>query len=241
MGACKAVTRTAALMADRSVPAIFEAAFEHSGMRVRVDILERLPRGYWGMREVKSSGERQVFEGIKLPRTLKSDLRKTVSFMYGKQWFHPADNSGVVIAGMGASEPFPVLYEYRIGTVAAGKLRYAEIDEARVGPSDAVVVPFAQRGTIDMIIGGIHPRLRDKLTDDVERWMPNGRKNGKAKNAKDIEKRKEPIEKRQKEFADYMRKEILQGYDQPFMGAVSALPRQDLAKWLRRWLPSLRS
>ena len=47
----KAVTRTAALMADRSVPAIFEAAFEHSGVRIRVDILERLLRGYWGLRE----------------------------------------------------------------------------------------------------------------------------------------------------------------------------------------------
>jgi hypothetical protein len=53
----KAVTRTATLMADRSVPAIFEAAFEHSGVRIRVDVLERLPRGYWGLREVKSSGE----------------------------------------------------------------------------------------------------------------------------------------------------------------------------------------
>ena len=52
-----AVARTAALMADRSVPAIFEAAFEHSGMRVRVDVLERLSRGCWGVREVKSSGE----------------------------------------------------------------------------------------------------------------------------------------------------------------------------------------
>ena len=52
-----AIARTAALMDDRSVPAIFEAAFEHSGVRVRVDVLERLPRGYWGMREVKSSGE----------------------------------------------------------------------------------------------------------------------------------------------------------------------------------------
>ena len=52
-----AVTRTAALMADRSVPAIFEAAVEHAGVRVRVDILERRPRGYWGMYEVKSSGD----------------------------------------------------------------------------------------------------------------------------------------------------------------------------------------
>jgi len=51
-----AVARTSALMADRSVPAIFEAAFEHSGVRIRVDVLERQSRGYWGIREVKSSG-----------------------------------------------------------------------------------------------------------------------------------------------------------------------------------------
>ena len=166
--------------------------------------------------------EKQVFEGIKLPRTLKSDLRKTVSLMYGKEWFHPSDESGVVIAGIGESEPFPALFQYRVGTVAAGKLRYAKVDEARVGAADAVVVPFAQRETIDMIIGGIHPRLRDKLIEDVERWMPNG-KNGKAKNP-------ERIEKRKKKFASYIREEILQRYDQPFMGAVSGLPRQDLAK-----------
>ncbi len=165
--------------------------------------------------------EKQVFEGMKLPRAVKSDLRKTVSLMYGKEWFHPADESGIVIAGMGESEPFPALFQYRVGTVAAGKLRFAKADEARVGSSDAVVVPFAQRETIDMIIGGIHPRLRDKLIDDVEHW-PNG-KNGKPKNP-------ERIEKRKREFADHLRKEILQDYDQPFMAAVSALPRQDLAK-----------
>jgi hypothetical protein len=47
-------------MADRVVPAIFEAAFEHAGIRVRVDVLERRPRGYWGMYEVKSSGDTAV-------------------------------------------------------------------------------------------------------------------------------------------------------------------------------------
>jgi hypothetical protein len=36
-----AVKHTAGLMADRSVPAIFEAAFEHASIRVRVDVLER--------------------------------------------------------------------------------------------------------------------------------------------------------------------------------------------------------
>ena len=50
-----AVARTLALMADADTPAIFEAAFDHDGIRVRVDVLERLPNGDWGLREVKGS------------------------------------------------------------------------------------------------------------------------------------------------------------------------------------------
>jgi hypothetical protein len=51
-----AVARTAASMSDVHVPAIFEAAFEYDGIRIRVDVLERLTHGTWGLREVKSSG-----------------------------------------------------------------------------------------------------------------------------------------------------------------------------------------
>ncbi|MEE2673396.1 MAG: DUF2779 domain-containing protein [Myxococcota bacterium] len=51
----EAVARTQSLMADPSVPAIFEAAFEHDGVRIRVDVLERLAGDAWGLREVKSS------------------------------------------------------------------------------------------------------------------------------------------------------------------------------------------
>ena len=51
----EAVARTAALMDDARVPAIFEAAFEYDGIRIRVDVMERLAAGAWGLREVKSS------------------------------------------------------------------------------------------------------------------------------------------------------------------------------------------
>ena len=51
----EAVARTNALMIDAGVPAIFEAAFEFDGIRIRVDVLERLAQGNWGLREVKSS------------------------------------------------------------------------------------------------------------------------------------------------------------------------------------------
>src|SRR5262245_51525601 len=40
-----AVAETAALMNADHVPAIFEAAFEHGGIRIRVDVLERLTNG----------------------------------------------------------------------------------------------------------------------------------------------------------------------------------------------------
>ncbi len=50
----QAVARTAALMADVAVPAVFEAAFVHDDIRIRVDVMERTPDG-WGLREVKSS------------------------------------------------------------------------------------------------------------------------------------------------------------------------------------------
>jgi predicted RecB family nuclease len=51
----RAVRRTRDLLADAAAPAIFEAAFEHAGVRVRVDVLERLGDARVGLREVKSS------------------------------------------------------------------------------------------------------------------------------------------------------------------------------------------
>ena len=50
-----ALARTAELMADSSVPAIFEAAFRHSNVLVRVDILQRRRLNRWRLLEVKSS------------------------------------------------------------------------------------------------------------------------------------------------------------------------------------------
>ena len=51
----QAVQRTRDLMADPNVPAIFEGAFEHSGLRIRADLIERLENDNWALYEVKSS------------------------------------------------------------------------------------------------------------------------------------------------------------------------------------------
>lgn len=51
----EAVRETEKLMADPEVTAIFEAGFVHADVRVRVDVLERLGGGGWGLREVKAA------------------------------------------------------------------------------------------------------------------------------------------------------------------------------------------
>ena len=51
----KAVQSTLAAMEAPNVPAIFEAAFLHDGVRIRVDILEKLDDGRWNLIEVKSA------------------------------------------------------------------------------------------------------------------------------------------------------------------------------------------
>src|SRR5665647_3428656 len=98
-----------------------------------------------------------MFGTFKLSRHVRQELKTTVRLMHTTV---PIDGSGVVVAGMGESDLFPVLLHYRVGSIAAGKLRYAKKSDIRVTRDDeAMIVPFAQRETIDMIIRGICPAL----------------------------------------------------------------------------------
>ena len=165
--------------------------------------------------------EGDLFKGFSLTPALKEALRKTVEFAHQKDWFHPRDYSHVVIAGMGETEPFPVLLEYDIGTLAAGKLRYRKADEVRVGEdSDGTVASFAQNEIIRSVIQGIHPRVYDQLVTAAVRMSEES---GDEPEPEDVQEREEA-------FSKVVRKEVLRPYADPLLSAVSALPRQDLAK-----------
>ena len=51
----EALDETRRVLAAGTAPTLFEPAFRHEGVLVRVDILERLPGGGWGLIEVKSA------------------------------------------------------------------------------------------------------------------------------------------------------------------------------------------
>ncbi len=167
--------------------------------------------------------EKAVFEGLALTPGIRAGLRETVRFLYEKNRIHPRDHSHVVIAGMGEMDPFPVLLEYSVATLAAGTLRYRKDDESRSGgESDAFVIPFAQDDLIHSVINGIHPRVYRQFIEHAVRWTPQG--------ARPRTKKTSVLETWETDLAKEMRETVLDPYSGPFMMAVSALPRQDLAR-----------
>lgn len=164
--------------------------------------------------DVLKSVEAEVFDGIRLNANIRSGLLETAKCILERQCGGPF-GSGIVIAGMGEEEPFPATIEYFVGTLAAGRLRYRKSSEGRInGDCIASVMPFAQRETIDMIISGIHPHIRAMMLRTFsEHIFETADASG---GADDVEEK----------ILDFINDQ----YEDPFMTAVSALPRQDLAK-----------
>ncbi len=163
--------------------------------------------------------ESDLFEGPPLTPALKEALRKTVEFAYQKDWFHPRDCSHVVVAGMGEAEPFPVLLEYDIGTLAAGTLRYKKTDETRVGDdSDGTVAPFGQDAIIHSITQGIHPRVYEQFVKAAVCLPPH--------DTDDKEESEHAQQQEEEALSTLVRNEVLRPYAEPLLSAVSALPGQ---------------
>jgi hypothetical protein len=169
--------------------------------------------------------EKKLFGKYALDQEVRQALRTSVKFMYTQQWFHPDDISGIVFAGMGEAEPFPVLQAYRVGTLAGGRLRYCKYNEDCITrEQSAIVVPFAQAEMIDMFYRGVIPDLDEKLDDLVARCVSR-------EMAKQGQKpSRESVERVQKAFRAALEAEINAKYKGPLIAAVDALPRYDLAK-----------
>jgi hypothetical protein len=155
---------------------------------------------------------------LQISPQIRQDLRAVARLMFTQLWFHPADLSGIVFAGLGEAELFPACHEYHVGTLAAGKLRFNRRGEIYVGHDmTACVAPFGQIDTINMFYRGIDRELHEKVMNT----------------AADYVSRADPKADRQHIFAELaqlLERDIDQQYRQPLMAAVDALPRHDLAR-----------
>jgi hypothetical protein len=168
--------------------------------------------------------EKELFRPFDLPAGFAEKFRAAVRSMYMRSWFHPDDETGIVLAGMGETEPFPMLQEYQVGTIAAGRLRFAKLGEARVTRDvSAIVAPFGVTEMVDIFYRGIQPALEDTLYEIIGRSLAHDQRHVRRKlTAAQIDKIVDQI---RKSFTD----EIVRKYQSPLISAVEALPRQGLA------------
>lgn len=177
--------------------------------------------------------EEELFGRFKLSRKVRAELRATTRYRYEREdpeyddW-SPLAPSGIVIAGFGEAEAFPVVMSYLVGTVAAGKLRFTKREDAHIGQKDvdANVIPFAQRHVIDMFYGGILPPLREKLEEMVVNGVAQCLKRTGGKRGAITELSEKCARGILKEFDS----EARDSHSEPLLQAVAALPRRELAR-----------
>ena len=148
----------------------------------------------------------------------RQDLRAVTRSIFTQLWFHPADLSGIVFAGLGEAELFAACHEYHVGTLAAGKLRFYKRNEIVVSHDmSACVAPFGQRDTINMFYRGIDRELHEKLINAAASYICRA-------------DQKADYQRILGELGAHLQQEIDAQYRQPLMTAVDALPRHDLAR-----------
>ncbi len=82
--------------------------------------------------------------------------------------------SGVVVAGFGVDEYFPVITSFNINTPIDGIVRRQamRVYECKPG-NDAVLIPYAQTDVVELFMDGISPILAKYLSNQIEQTIRN--------------------------------------------------------------------
>ena len=109
-----------------------------------------------------------VFEKLPLGKQERQRLREIGVFLVSRDIF-PNNVSGVVIAGFGNRDRYPVLRSFDVDGVVGNTLKYRTTQEHRVNTTEtAYIIPFAQQEMVYTFIEGINPSYNDLLRGYLE-------------------------------------------------------------------------
>ncbi|MEM1107931.1 MAG: hypothetical protein AAGH99_04490 [Planctomycetota bacterium] len=188
-------------------------------------------------REEISECRQEVFQKLKIDNTKKHRLDEIAGSFLVKSIFTDS-HAGVVFAGFGDNELFPVCARYRVEGIILGKLRIKEDKITRVtADMTASVIPFAQQDMVAAFMRGVDPMLAD-FTDaylmEVLKRFPEivvrHLFDGDRKKIKELSVQFEEIASEL--FSKYIEKlESVQNREfvQPIVNTVASLPKDELA------------
>lgn len=110
----------------------------------------------------------ELFGDMSLGRDGMDALHELAYLLMVKDAYSPECTSGVVIAGFGEEEHFPVMQAYNLGGIYEGTLKYQLAKTSTVNTTTpSHVVPFAQTEMVDTFLTGMNPQFERQLWTNV--------------------------------------------------------------------------
>ena len=98
----------------------------------------------------------ELFGTLRIEKEQIDMLAKLVRLFITKDYFHPDLASGVVIAGFGKKEHFPVMESFDIGGVYRDRLKFGPIHREEIGlKKPSIIVPYAQSEMVRTFLSGM--------------------------------------------------------------------------------------
>ena len=95
-------------------------------------------------------------------------LTQLAMFVVSKEKILHESLSGIVIAGFGAKQHFPVMQAFELGEIYKGRLKYRHVETERIDTAQSSVVkPFADNEMVDTFLNGISPAFERRLRRDI--------------------------------------------------------------------------
>lgn len=177
-----------------------------------------------------------VFEQLPLQPEDRQALEDIGTFLLTRNRY-PSSRSGVVVAGFGQDEYFPVLRSAVLQGRIAGKLKQRSLHSVTIGvESAAAVVPFAQTDAVHLFIEGIDPshaqeatnlvgEKMHELTKDIlnSLSMEQGDRDGAEREWKEL------AERHLKDFTERAEQQRSRDYVDPLIDVIASLPKDELA------------
>jgi hypothetical protein len=99
-------------------------------------------------------------------------LTELARLVVSKDEILPESLSGLVIAGFGEKQFFPVMQEYELGEIFLGRLKYRCTGTSRIdSDTPSVVRPFAQSEMVRTFLEGVSPALLWFFTEQVVKFV----------------------------------------------------------------------
>ena len=193
-------------------------------------------------RKLISKAKKEVFEQLPLTRSVSRQLTLIAANLFIKfpTELFISNTSGVVIAGFGTEDVFPVLESFSVENKIDNYLKHKKNEDECVRltfPTDAAIRPFAQSEMVLTFMTGVDPNYQSAINRDMKQ-MCISYPQILVDNIDSLDKQqKEDLKVRlaeigQKEFNEYRQKLLdycTVHYISPIMRVVQVLPKDELA------------